>query len=80
MLLSDAVIGQSCSVVNLNLPAELSHRLEALGMTHQSRLQILNRKGHGILIIRLRGTRYALGYNITSHIEVTPCQGERHGR
>ncbi len=70
MLLSDATKGQVCSVLNLNLPDMLQHRLEALGITQGCSLQILNRKGHGILIIKLRGTRYALGYNITSKIEV----------
>ena len=45
-------------------------RLEALGMTRQTPVSVLNRKGKGILIIKLRGTRFALGYNITKNIEV----------
>ena len=31
---------------------------------------MLNGKGKGILIIKLRGTRFALGYNITKNIQV----------
>ena len=39
-------------------------------MTKRTRVSVLNRKGKGILIIKLRGTRFALGYNITKNIEV----------
>ena len=38
----------------------LERRLEALGMTRQTAISVLNRKGKGILIIKLRGTRFAL--------------------
>ena len=52
------------------LPFETQRRLEALGMTDRAPVSVLNRKGKGILIIKLRGTRFALGYNITRNIEV----------
>ena len=39
-------------------------------MTNETPVSVLNRKGKGILILTLRGTRFALGYNITKHIEV----------
>lgn len=55
---------------NICLPFQLERRLEALGMTRETPVSILNRKGKGILIIKLRGTRFALGYNITKNIEV----------
>ena len=70
MLLKDAQIGHTYVVENINLPFQLERRLEALGMTRKTPVAILNRKGKGILIIRLRGTRFALGYNITRNIEV----------
>jgi ferrous iron transport protein A len=70
MLLKDATIGQTCIVEKINLPFQLERRLEALGMTNKTAISVLNRKGKGILIIRLRGTRFALGYNITKNIEV----------
>ena len=34
-----------------------------------AKVTVLNRKGQGILIIKLRGSRFALGYNITKNIE-----------
>ncbi len=70
MLLKDAQIGHTYVVENIHLPFQLERRLEALGMTRETPVSILNRKGKGILIIRLRGTRFALGYNITRNIEV----------
>lgn len=70
MLLKDAQIGRTYIVENISLPFEMERRLEALGMTQKTPLSVLNRKGKGILIIKLRGTRFALGYNITKNIEI----------
>ena len=70
MFLKDAQIGQTCIVEKINLPFQMERRLEALGMTKETPVSVLNRKGKGILIIKLRGTRFALGYNITKNIEV----------
>ena len=69
MLLKDAQKGRTYLVSALHLPFELERRLEALGTTHDAPVTVLNRKGKGILIIKLRGTRLALGYNITRNIE-----------
>lgn len=76
MLLKDAQIGQTYVVENISLPFQLERRLEALGMTKETPVSILNRKGKGILIIKLRGTCFALGYNITKNIEVKEGGGE----
>lgn len=70
MLLKDAQIGRIYTVESVSLPFELERRLEALGMTLKTSISVLNRKGKGILIIKLRGTRFALGYNITKNIIV----------
>lgn len=78
MQLKDAQIGQTYIVKNISLPFQMERRLEALGMTKKTPISILNRKGKGILIIKLRGTRFALGYNITKNIEVKA--GEQNER
>ena len=70
MLLKDAEIGDTCIVEKIHLPFQMERRLEALGMTKDTPVSVINRKGKGILIIKLRGTRFALGYNITKNIEV----------
>ena len=74
MLLKEAKIGTSCIVERMELPAQMEHRLEALGMTKGTPVSVLNRKGDGILVIKLRGTRFALGRNITKNIQVR-CVG-----
>lgn len=70
MILKDAQIGRTYTVETVRLPFQLERRLEALGMTRRTSISVLNRKGKGILIIKLRGTRFALGYNITKNITV----------
>ncbi len=70
MLLKDMQIGQNCVVEKIRLPFQLERRLQALGMTNEARLSVLNRKGRGIMIIKLRGARLALGCNITQNIQV----------
>lgn len=75
MYLKDAQVGDVCVVRGLSLPFEMERRLEALGMTKGTRVSVLNRKGKGIMIIKLRGTRFALGCNITRNIEVREAAG-----
>lgn len=70
MLLSNAVMGESYIVEKIHLPFETERRLEALGMTDRTRISVLGRKGRGILIVKLRGSRFALGAAITHNIEV----------
>ncbi|HIQ66133.1 MAG TPA: FeoA domain-containing protein [Candidatus Coproplasma stercoravium] len=70
MYLNEAQVGKNYTVEKITLPFETERRLEALGMTNRAPVSVLNRKGKGILIIKLRGTRFALGYNITKNIEV----------
>ena len=71
MYLKDEQIGRTYVVQKISLPFQLERRLEALGMTSQTPVSVLNRKGKGILIIKLLGTRFALGYNVTKNIGVS---------
>ncbi len=70
MLLKDAKIGETCIIENIHLPAKMERRLETLGLTYGTPVTVINKKGRGTVIIRLRGTRYALGFFITRNIEV----------
>ena len=74
MYLSEACVGKNYTVIKLDLPFETERRLEALGMTDRAPVSVINRKGKGILIIKLRGTRFALGYNITKNITVEEAE------
>ena len=70
MPLSEGKVGGCYEVLEIILPIQMEKRLEALGMTRGTRISVLNCKGHGILIVRIRGTRFALGRNITKNITV----------
>lgn len=70
MYLSEGRIGEDHTIQDIRLPINMEKRLEALGMTRGSSITILNSKSHGVLIIKIRGTRFALGRNITKNILV----------
>jgi ferrous iron transport protein A len=57
-------------VEQLSLPTRVEKRLQALGMTQGTRISVLNNKNAGTLIIKVRGTRLAIGKGISSRIEV----------
>ena len=48
----------------------LERRLEALGLNEGTVVTIMNKKKSGAMIVKVRGTRLALGKHITSQIEV----------
>lgn len=57
-------------VTDIELPTNIGKRLEALGMTCGTPVTVLNSKNHGVLIVKVRGTRFALGRNITKKVLV----------
>ena len=78
MTLDQAEIGKTYEVEETDLPLELGIRLEALGMTKGTDIDVTNAKEHGTVIIKLRGTRFALGRGITGHIEVKEVAVHEH--
>lgn len=74
MTLYDTEIGKSYSVEGLYVEPGITRRLQALGLNDGTYISILNRKKHGALIIKVRGTRLALGKHISSNIEVKELQ------
>lgn len=63
-------IGFTCTMDGLDLPFKLKKRLEALGMIEGTRIKVLNKKNNGALIIKFRGTRFAIGKSIAEKIAV----------
>ena len=57
--------GEEYTVAALSLPQAVEHRLEALGMTLGTRVSVLGSKDAGTLILKVRGTRFAMGRGIT---------------
>lgn len=70
MYLCDGKIGNEYKVEDIDLPVNIENRLEALGMTRGTSIAALNSKSRGVLIVKVRGTRFALGRNITKNILV----------
>lgn len=77
MTLQEGRSGESYTVKALELPINLERRLEALGLIEGSEIAVLRKKRHGAMIVKVRGTRFAVGYGISTHIEVE--EGEKHG-
>ena len=70
MTLVMGVVGESYSVNKIDLPEQVEHRLEAIGMTLESKVSILGRKDRGTVILKVRGARFAVGRGISRKIEV----------
>lgn len=70
MTLDLGAAGTSYVVEALNLPPKVAKRLEALGMIRGTKVEILQIKTHGAMIVKVRGTRFALGKRISSNIHV----------
>lgn len=76
MTLFEGKCGSKYMVEGLFVEAALTRRLEALGLNDGTHLSVLNRKRNGAMIIKVRGTRLAIGKHISSYIEVVPIKGE----
>ncbi len=74
MTVLDCGIG-SYKVVSVATPYELERRLEALGLTEGTRLDILGKKRNGASVIKVRGTRFAIGAEIAAGITIEEERG-----
>ncbi len=61
------------AVNGLELPVE--RRLEALGLTEGTSITVLNKKNKGAVIVKVRGTRFAVGNNIAAGIQIEEAAG-----
>lgn len=62
--------GHYYRIKSMRLRDNTKQHLEALGMTSGTPVEVMNNKSGGTLIIKVRGTRFALGKNISGSIEV----------
>jgi ferrous iron transport protein A len=70
MTLNLAVIGGVYLIEDMKLPQKTEKLLEALGMTHGTKIQVSNTKDRGTMIVKVRGTRFAIGRDISANIDV----------
>lgn len=57
-------------ITGLFVEEAVTRRLQALGLNDGTKIKVYNRKKGGALIIKVRGTRLALGKHLSSNIEV----------
>ena len=74
MTLYEAKKDHEYTIRGLYVEEAVTRRLQALGLNDGTKIQVLNRKRRGALIIRVRGTRLALGKHLSSGIEIGEVQ------
>ena len=72
MKLIDGKKNKSYKLESITLDTAVKRRLEILGMTVGTRLDILEKKGRRAIIIKCRSSRFAIGGNFAAGMEVTP--------
>lgn len=77
MRLSEGKIGGIYRVDSIELEDNERRRFEILGMTNCTKVEVLNKKKNGAMIIKIRGSRFALGIQFAQGIMVTQeeCNG-----
>lgn len=70
MKLYEGKTGRTYIVTKVMVEERITRRLEAMGVNEETSIVILNRKGSGTLIIKVRGTRLALGRRIAEGIHM----------
>ena len=70
MTLNQSKIGSIVNVSKLHLDAALEQRLSILGLIEHTPLKVITKKNDGIMVIMVRGTRLAIGADISKGIEV----------
>ena len=70
MSLYEGEINKSYEIRGLYVEEGLTRRLQALGLNDGTTVKVLGRKKEGALIIKVRGTRLAIGRHISQGIEV----------
>ena len=70
MVLLNGTIGKEYKVKEINLEPVVKRRLQMLGLTKGTNIEVLNNKKSGSLIFKVRGTRFAIGKKIAKGIEV----------
>ena len=70
MKLNEGMIGRTYLVKSVVVDDTITRRLEALGVNEVTPVTILNKKGRGSVIFKVRGTRLAVGTRISDGIEI----------
>ena len=78
MKLSEGIIGRTYRVDSVAVNETITRRLEALGVNSMTPVTLLNKKGSGSVIFKVRGTRLAVGKRISDGIEISEMEVRSH--
>ena len=78
MKLSEGIIGRTYRVDSVAVNETITRRLEALGVNSMTPVTLLNKKGSGSVIFKVRGTRLAAGKRISDGIEISEMEVRSH--
>lgn len=74
MTLSESIPGRVYAVESTKLNEKVGRRLEALGLIKETKVEVLNQKKNGTMIFKVRGTRLAVGKEISAGIFVKEAE------
>ena len=70
MKLKEGLSGHEYKVMGINIEPALERRLEVLGLTEDSTIEVVRNDKKGSMTVRFRGTRFAFGRRIAENITV----------
>ena len=79
MKLNEGIIVRTYRVESVAVNETITRRLEALGVNNMTPVTLLNKKGSGSVIFKVRGTRLAVGKRISDGIEISEMEVQNHG-
>ena len=79
MKMNGGVIGHTYIVKSVVVDDTITRRLEALGVNEMTPVTILNKKGSGSVILKVRGTRLAVGRRISDGIQIEEREDKSNG-
>ena len=79
MKLNEGIIGRTYRVESVAVNETITRRLEALGVNNMTPVTLLNTKGSGSVIFKVRGTRLAVGKRISDGIVISEMEVQNHG-
>lgn len=81
MTILEGTVSKNYIVTDIQTEENVMRRLETLGINSGTHLKLMNRKKNGTVILKVRGTRWAVGRDIAEGIKVTPeeVEGENNG-
>lgn len=70
MTVFDGNCASSYEVTGISLAEDITRRLEALGIFEGTKVDIINKKKNGAVIIKARGARWAIGREFAKGIVI----------